>query len=161
MSSWIVHIVGETIDDDIAPIISKAVEDIQALNHRVKQVRLTTDAGERIIHITQKVEDAADTVAADVEKDIPPLAPEAEAADAAVHTVGDGVEAGVNAVEKAEGTPLPKDGAAAPVSSATPAADPTADPALGATPVDPPVAGASSTDSSPSSTTPPAAIPTT
>lgn len=136
MGNWIVHIVGETIDDDIAPIISKAVEDIQALNHRVKQVRFTTDAGERIIHITQKVEEVADTVAADVEKDIPPLAPEAEAADAALHVVGDGVEGAVNAVENAEGTPLG-----------------------GNTPVNPPVAGASSTVSSPSSTTAPAAIP--
>lgn len=162
MGNWIVHIVGETIDDDIAPIISKAVEEIQKLNHRVKSIRLTTDAGERVIHVTQEVEAAADTVATDIEKDVPPLAPEAEGVDAALHVVGDGVTAAVDAVEKAEGTPLPDDSTTAPVTSATPEVDTTSTPtpeAVETSPVDPPLAGASSTESNRSSTTLPVPTP--
>jgi hypothetical protein len=136
MSTWILHIVGETIDDDLAAPVEKFVKEIQSLSHRVKQVRITTDTGERVIHIAQDVEKVVDEVD-------PALAPEASAVEADVE----------KEVDKHE-TPA----TAAPIQSATPAADPTAQPVDATTPpedtpVDPPVAGASSTDSTPSSTT--------
>lgn len=154
MGNWIVHIVGETIDDDIAPIITKAIDEIQKLNHRVKQVRFTTDAGERVIHIAEKVEADAAVIDKDIDAVAPSLAPEADAVAGVVEAGGKEVEKVVGDIETAEGTPLPSTPPATPpVSSATPAADPTATPVVPA-PVDPPLAGASSTGSSPTSTDP-------
>lgn len=148
MGNWIVHIVGETIDDDIAPIISEAVEKIQALNHRVKSIRLTTDAGEKVIHIAQKVEEDAATVDKDIDEVAPSLAHEADAAAGAVEAGGKEVEKVVGDIETKEGTPLPD----VPVKTATPEVDTQSTPEV-PKPVDPPLAGASSIGSSPSSTT--------
>lgn len=158
MGNWIVHIVGETIDDDIAPIISKAVADIQALNHRVRQVRLTTDEGEKIIHVAEKVETDAAAIDKDVDEVAPSLAKEADAAAGAVEAGGKEAEKVVDDIETKEGTPLGEVPISEPVSSATPEVDTASAPALKTTeapaPVDPPLAGASSIGSSPTSTTP-------
>lgn len=150
MAGWIIHIVGETIDDDLAPAVNKFVKEIQSLSHKVKQVRFTTDTGEKILHITDDVAKAVEDVA-------PEVAPEVAAVDAEVDKV---VEDHTEPVTPPPVTPPP---VIPPVSSATPVADPTATPVV-PEPVDPPVAGASSTDSNPSSTaisvSPPAPIPT-
>lgn len=157
MSNWVLHIVGETIDDDLAEPISKFVKEIQGLAHKVKQVRITTDTGEKIIHVTQDVGDA-------------------------VEAIDPGATAGVDAVEGEIDKVVTEHETPAPVESTTPAADPSATPIAatpatgeplsgGSAPVNPPQAGASSTGSNPSSTTgapippaapaPPQAIPTT
>lgn len=147
MSNWVLHIVGETIDDDLAEPIGKFVKEIQSLSHKVKQVRITTDTGEKVLHIAQDVGDVVDTVD-------PAAAPEVAKAEAEVDNVVTEHETTATPTTPVVETP--------PVSSSTPTADPTSTPVAPA-PVNPPVAGASSTDSNPSSTTatPPTAIPTT
>lgn len=159
MGNWIVHIVGETIDDNIAPIISEAVEKIQALNHRVKQVRLTTDAGEKIVHVAQKVEQVAATIDKDVDEVAPSLSKEVDPIAGLVEAGGKEVEKVVGDIEDAEGTPLPDNAATAPVTSATPEVDTTSEPVEVDEPVDPPLAGASSTGLNPTSSTTTTAIP--
>lgn len=62
MSNWIIHVVGETIDDDLGPAVDKFVKEIQSLSHKVHQVRLTTDTGEKVIHVTQDVAGVVDAI---------------------------------------------------------------------------------------------------
>jgi hypothetical protein len=62
MGNWIIHVVGETIDDDLAPAISKFIKEIQSLSHKVTQVRLTTDTGEKVIHVANDVGDVITTL---------------------------------------------------------------------------------------------------
>jgi hypothetical protein len=51
--NWILHIVGETIDDDLAPAISNFVKEVQTTNNKVIEVRLTTDSGEKVISVDE------------------------------------------------------------------------------------------------------------
>jgi len=164
MGNWIIHVVGETVDDDLAPAISHFVEEIESLAHKVHSVRLTTDAGERVVNIAKTVETDVDTVAKDAAEVDPSLDSTAATVESGVAEADTAVDTGVSDIEKAE----------APVSSSTPAADPTSTPVSPVStptveapvnvvaPADPPVAAASSPASSPTSpspTTPPAPIP--
>jgi hypothetical protein len=98
MSNWIIHIVGETLDDDLAPAITKFVTEIESLAHRVKQVRLTTDAGEKVIHVAHDVATDIDTVAADATKLDPSLASTATTVEGGVNEADTAVTSTIDSI---------------------------------------------------------------